>query len=381
MINVVFDTNIWLYLANGFDALSKKFPEGSHHIELFNEIKKKQDEGEIKLIINDVILIEWERNKHHTQSRIEKLKRRIEEVDKDFKKIRNYYDADDVEAQEKLNDRVKEKIQTEIEENEKHIEIVEKFLKEECQIIEISDEVKKRVWELAIKKDVPFLKNKNNIGDATLFFSAIEFLETTDPIIEGTIFISNNSEDFCEEGNRNEFHPKLIQHIKNRTLKYARTLHQGIKFSEEMQVQIEEIQKEIEELARQEAYLESISFYCQSFFCEGNEHIISWGYLDNKIKILDKSFLEYDPNQLNLFPDLPIEEPKIRESGFGDCVICGTTHIECPNCGEIICGVSIWADSEVYKCEYCESKFRFDYNKRFEEQVVYLDIEENSEER
>lgn len=380
MINVVFDTNIWFYLANGFDALSNKFPDGSHHIDLFKLIKKKQDEGEIQVIINDVISIEWERNKHHTQSRIEKLNRKIDQVDKDFNNVKSYYEAQDLDSQKKLNEKVKEKIKEEINTNEEHVQTVNKFLKDGCRMIPISDDVKKKVWELAIKKDVPFLKNKNNIGDATLFFSAIEYLGSTNPIIEKTIFISNNSEDFCEDGNRNEFHPKLLQYIKNGTLKYARTLQQAVRFSEEMQTEIEEIQREIEELARQEGYLDSISFACQSLFCEGNENIEGWGYWDNKIKIVDKSFLEYNPNQLMLFTELPNAEPKIRESNYGNCIICDTTHIDCPNCREILCDVSIWDDSEVYECEYCEAKFRLEYNKKFDEQVVYLNSGEEIKE-
>jgi predicted nucleic acid-binding protein len=60
MVHLIFDTNIWIYLAEG------------QHPFVLDGIIEKVNNGEISLLVNDEIIKEWDRNKDDSLNRIEK---------------------------------------------------------------------------------------------------------------------------------------------------------------------------------------------------------------------------------------------------------------------------------------------------------------------
>jgi len=325
--NIILDTNTWLYLSNGFDQQSNSHIDNGLHFQLLAELKKKQRAGEICILVNDIIIQEWERNKDETKRLIEKLNHKIAEVDRRLEADKKYLIPEDLVAQQQINDRTKANFQKEIDLNIKHIDGVDHFLKNECKRIPISDTVKLQAWAFAINKKAPFHRNKNNVADATILLSAIEYATSEENENVNSFFISNNVEDFCESKNSNEFHPDIDNLIQVNSFVFQRRLDKALKVSEEIQCELDEFYRE--------AYYDSIQFYCKMPNCEGNEHYQPVGHLSLTAVVIQESDARIDPNQLLLFERE--ELPKERQTvGMGDCNTCGTTHIECPVCFELV---------------------------------------------
>jgi hypothetical protein len=61
-------------MANGFDSVSNSIQVGSdRHIHVFQQIKLKVDSGEFKILVNEIILNEWARNKNTAYAHIKEL--------------------------------------------------------------------------------------------------------------------------------------------------------------------------------------------------------------------------------------------------------------------------------------------------------------------
>lgn len=261
-----------------------------------------------------------------------------------------YLAADDVALQQQINDRIKANYQIEIDRNQKHIIDVEKFLKSDCKRISISDKVKLQVWDLAINKKAPFHRNKNNVADATILLSAIEFIQSEENENVNSFFISNNVEDFCESKQSGEFHRHIEELIQVNSLVFERRLDRGLEISEEVQRELDEFYKE--------AYYDSIEFHCRMPNCRGNEHYRPTGHLTEIAVALQESESRTDPNQLVLF-DIETIPKKHRTVRLGDCNTCRTTHIECPVCDELV--GDVMPGFEV-TCPYCKTDYDFGYS-------------------
>lgn len=80
MIYLILDTNIWLYIVNEFDSISRKISiESNQHINVFERIKSKTESGEFKILVNEIILNEWVRNKAVAFQPIKELEKRQKE--------------------------------------------------------------------------------------------------------------------------------------------------------------------------------------------------------------------------------------------------------------------------------------------------------------
>ncbi len=154
MVYLIFDTNIWIYLANGHDPLSNS-DNSNKHFEFLETLEFLRNENKIRILINDVILEEWNRNKANVYQKITKLQRKLDSADNSVKDILKY--ASEFDG---LAEKYKEGLNIEIEANKRHIQNVEDFLLSECINTGISDSLKLQVFELAINKDVPLHKRK-----------------------------------------------------------------------------------------------------------------------------------------------------------------------------------------------------------------------------
>jgi hypothetical protein len=348
--NIILDTNTWLYLCNGFDLQSNLHCDNGRHFELLSQLKLKQNAGEICILVNDVIIQEWERNKDETKRLIERLQNKIAEVDKRIEADKKYMDAADIILQQQINDRTKASYQIELDKNQRHILDAEHFLKNECKKISISDAVKIQVWDLAINKKAPFHKNKNNVADATILLSAIEYITSDENENVNSFFISNNVEDYCDNKQSSEFHAHIQDLIQVNSLVFERRLDKGLEISEEIQQELDEFYKG--------AYYESFQFYCKMPNCEGNEHYHPTGYLTDEVVVLQESESRINPNQLVMFDnnEVPKKSHMVR---LGDCNTCGSTHIECPVCDELVADVMPGYD---FICPHCQIDFYFGYS-------------------
>lgn len=348
MIYFILDTNIWVYLANGLDNLTHKHHE-SHHFTLLKSLQELTEKGEITVLVNDIIIEEWKRNKGQAYTQIQKLKNQLSESQTQLKKVKSIGgDLIDTEV-DKLDAVLQQKTEEKVKLNEQHIQNVEDFLNKVCTKIDISNELKIKIFDLSITRQVPFHNKKNNIADASILFSSAEYLnEILKQEGVSAIFITNNIEDFTDNLDKDNFHPELIKLLPTKEITFKRHLPTALKHGEA-------IIEEMKEFYRKQAYYESIAFSCQSAFCIGRDDFPRFGYLDKNIEV-ERESDNQNIKQIDLFSGEVKISPKHSIVRMGGCVFCGTPHIECPVCNELISDVEY---NEPFKCKECDTTFEF----------------------
>jgi len=348
MVYFILDTNIWLYLANGLDIREQKH-HPSHHFKLLEALIDMSENGSITVLVNDIIIEEWKRNKDHAFINIKKLKNQLAEQKLQLDHVKKV-GGEEVDSEIiKISKVIEEKFTIQTMLNEEHITEVEKFILTKCKKIPISDTLKIKVFDLSISKQVPFHNKKNNIADASILLSAGEYLN--DLLHEedvSAIFITNNTDDFTDNKNKEDFHPDLLKLLPQDGIKFQRYLPAAIKHSEV-------IIKEMEEFYRKQAYYDSISFACKSMFCEGKDDFTRFGYLDGNMEVVRESD-SMNINQIDLFTNEVKLKAKATIAKYGDCVFCYSTHLECPICDELIVDPDF---DENFICKECRTLFSF----------------------
>lgn len=248
MIYLILDTNNWIYLANGLDPIKNKYHD-SLHFELLQSLIDLTKEGKIKILINDIILNEWNRNKIHCYTKIKSLENKLLNKENAFKDIEKYSTLNIVQLQ---NDYTKG-LENEISKNNEHIQNVENFLLNNCIKTEITKDLKLHIFDLSIKNDPPFHNKKNNVGDAAILFSSINYLKENNLSEEHSIiFISNNIEEYTDGKNLNELHPHLKNIFNPIDIKFERVLPAALNISKKIIAQIEHLNIELAKFAEKQ---------------------------------------------------------------------------------------------------------------------------------
>lgn len=65
---VFFDSNTWIYLANGFDVFSNKYLE--LHFKVFDILEKRVLDGSLVILTNEIIKEEWGRHQNDAAKQI-----------------------------------------------------------------------------------------------------------------------------------------------------------------------------------------------------------------------------------------------------------------------------------------------------------------------
>lgn len=358
MIYLILDTNIWLYLANGLNPLADN-RDDDLHFQLLEELKKLKSNNEICILINEIIIEEWKRNKEHTRLKIKKLTNKIKNHESQFKDLDRYVTSRIDGLKQEYIDGLKKDIIA----NEEHIQSVEDFLFNDCINVEISKDLKIKIFDLSVLNKAPFHNKKNNIADASILLSAAEYLKGKSwNEDKSSFFVSNNIEDFTDGKNKNDFHPEIKEIIIDTDIKYERILPYALNVSKE-------IIRQIEERRKHEIWLESVSFHCRTPYCEGNEDFSPWGYLDERIKIKYETEELVQQNQMTLFENISPTKKEARTTGIGGCVICETLHLECPECREL---TYIDDYTSEFECIECSIKLELKYDDKEDTRYLYV---------
>ena len=148
MTNVVLDTNIWIYLTS------------DSYFELWQKLKEMKENKEINIVVNDVIILEWERNRKTT---IKNLTENIKREYRSAKNLASYLPPDAKSTFLKnISEYQEEKNRIKMAEN--RVKEVETFM-HSCSMFNVTDGQKLFVSELAINKIPPFQNNKNNFNE------------------------------------------------------------------------------------------------------------------------------------------------------------------------------------------------------------------------
>lgn len=181
MSNIALDTNIWIYLTK------PSFKE------LFFKLKEGREFGQIRIIVNDIILKEWDRNK---QTASKSLQESIRNEYKSALGISNYLDSKKKDEYQKIL-LTYESEQFRIKTAEESIEEIDSFMKS-CIVFETKKEQKLYIANLAIENLPPFHNKKNNFNDALIFRSICEYVRDEYDEVGDLIYVSNNIIDFTD---------------------------------------------------------------------------------------------------------------------------------------------------------------------------------------
>jgi len=216
MTNIALDTNIWIYLTK------------DTFFELWMKFKAMKESGEIRVIVNDVILKEWARNKVTTTKTLTST---IKNEYKAALNLSNYLEGEAKEIYLQTIAEYKEE-QNRIGKAEKRVEEVEQFMNS-CTIIETTEKQKLFISELAINKSIPFQNNKNNYNDALILRNICEFVESEYPQLYDLIYVSNNPDDFIDKTTQ-EVHEGLFENLNPIRLKNVTELGEALKLAPEL---------------------------------------------------------------------------------------------------------------------------------------------------
>ncbi len=349
---ITLDTNTWIYLANGTEP-----------VKILRFIKKEIDKNNITILLPQTIIDEW--NTHKIKTVKKGTLKHFDEVEKALNRIEKLIGGagkanplnfllDNNSNKEDFTDFYK-KFKTKnveiIKAVNNNIDLIEKLFENQNTIkIKINDNVKLKAGQFALEKKAPF-KNKNSFADAIILFSFFDYIKVNS--IKDAIFISYNTDDFCQKANNKKtLHPDLKPGFLETQSKYYSIVGEAINTIEKNIIS----QEELEWIKEQQQFTEEE----QMVFCEicsemnNRTNVVSF---NNSFTLYDeRKQLMYDPNQLELeFAEkMPKSKfkPKEESINVGFCDWCNSAHFECVECGTIN---PIWENEydEEKECEGC----------------------------
>ncbi|OYX82959.1 MAG: hypothetical protein B7Y83_13110 [Flavobacteriales bacterium 32-34-25] len=193
MIKILIDTCVWLDIA--------KTDKGEKIINLLEEFIKEE---EISLLIPEIILTEFNRNKERIESEAKKS------VTSHFKKVRELVFTYG-------NKETKNNILAELNNIDYKIPVIGDMahysisrieeLFYQAEIINITNEIKLRATQRALDKKALFHLSKNSMGDALIIESYLDYKIKNSAQEFGLIFMTHNKNDFSlKNGNQKEPH-------------------------------------------------------------------------------------------------------------------------------------------------------------------------------
>lgn len=354
LLNLILDTNTWIYLSYGFDVRTNQIDEDLH-FELIEKILDKIESHECQIYSNSIIRDEWEDNKEHTKTLIKKYEAQITDESNQLRKKRK---SPDYGSHAKAFRKLESEIRAKIEKNLRHIKNVDKLIAGSHDI-PIKDEHRIHSTRLAVKKKPPFHHKNNSVADALIFLSTIDYFFYDDEFPydefpqDNTIFISNNSSDFGESVKSEKLHPELAEMIKDKPIIFERNLGVALNLGESI-------------ISRYKDYLiyTNRDIISCMMYCNGQEYFRDEVEFDSQIKFKRSDFdYSFDPNQLliNFGKDYKYEQEDFINGlknhlticDFGTCDFCNTEHLRCE------CGQEHPIIEDKFQCE-CGNIFDFE---------------------
>jgi len=215
-MNIALDTNIWIYLTK------------DTFFELWTKFKEMKESGEINVIVNDIILKEWARNK---PAAIKALTESIKNEYKSAFNLSNYLRGEVKDMYLQTISEYKEEANR-IKKAQARIEEIETFMNS-CTIITTTEKQKLFISELSINKMPPFQNTKNNFNDALIIRNISEHIKSTLPLLYDLIYVSNNPNDFIDK-TTSEIYESILKDLEPIRLKNVSELGEALKLAPEL---------------------------------------------------------------------------------------------------------------------------------------------------
>ncbi|AXO79960.1 hypothetical protein DZC78_06010 [Olleya aquimaris] len=225
MVDLILDTNIWI------SHIAKDKPAG-----IFDIFKKQVNDGEVILLINDIIIDEWNRNKSKT---IKNISNEIKETSKNALRIKTFLSEEGKEKINELLGEINSKENERIKLAENRIEEIELMMANAIKT-EVTDKMKVQVSNWALEKRAPFKQKSNSVGDALILLSTV-IHRTKDGSnhYRPGFFVSFNHTDYAQENDSDEIHEDLQDLLDNANLLYKRHIGEVLNLTPELNVEIE----------------------------------------------------------------------------------------------------------------------------------------------
>jgi len=349
---VFLDTNNWIYLANGFNPYSKKHDDV--HLKVFDLLEKRAEDGSIIVLVNHLVLDEFERNKAQTEAKIHDISNKAKAYIGNLKPVKEFLGNSD-EQLNAIEAKIIATAESRIANLRQHNFNVERFLKKWTIQIPISDKQKLKAAEMAVEKKAPFIgEKKNSMADALHILSFAEYLDENlggrkdsfrsyDP---PGYFVTSNSGDFSDPNEKEKLHSDLQPILEKSGSAFYYVLHKLVSVLEQ-----EFLTKE------EQGIIEDAEGWK---FCEICDYEFEENEFSKPFEIFDPHLLKggsRDENQLGLFKEIIIrpENPYVSARTVS-CHNCGSDYLECPNCDELVLTRN---SGEVIECPSCYYKYKF----------------------
>ncbi len=165
---------------------------GRNHPELREKLFDLIDQGEVLIVLPDLVVTEWERHKNSkiVSSKREQFRTFISHTKKVVEFLSENQRTSFLEAIQSIPEET-----VELYSEEDVREVDDLFASDKVVRISLSDSVKVQAAEQALENKAPFKKKKNSMADALILFSFLEFLEENE-VKDGGFFVSRNTADF-----------------------------------------------------------------------------------------------------------------------------------------------------------------------------------------
>lgn len=380
MIYLCCDTNIWINISNSEEPTR-----------LLDTLHAEISNGNIILILPEVIEKEWERNKE--SKIIDIIDKNINEQKRILHKLSDFLNQEykssfdefiqDIETKDIENKAIElkasiEKYQSKIKDKAKaNILKVEEIFNHRSTIKLVTDEkTSLMVIKIFTNKSFPFEdkrdnkiknevgeKNKNNFADCLLFYQFINFLETNK--IQGAHFVTSNKKDFYPN---DKLHITYFSEIKKVNAEFHKSLSDAMNKSLNKElVSLNEL-KRIQYIANQrDNYDDYTCTRCDiSDDDDESELAIYFNTILNFkgiVNIIDERIEYIDKKQIELFENdfLSINSNRINTRKLLEIAMCGncsSEHFLCPECNGLICVDDI-EFNKIQQCEHCTQSYMY----------------------
>jgi len=352
---ITLDTNTWIYLANGTEP-----------VRLLHFIKKQVDKGNITIVLPEIVIQEWDKNKDRTvkQGSIKHFNEITEALDRILKLLGDkgerdalsflFEGKDNKDYFKDFYEAFKKKKQEVVEAINENIKLIDDLFKHtSTERIKIKDNVTLKAAQFALAGKAPF-KKKNSFADALIMLSFIDYVEMN--FIEGGLFISYNSEDFCEKKDGKKLlHSDLEPEFSRTKSLFYTIVGEALNTIEKNIVSKEELQL-IKDLQNRDDWYDEI-IYCE--VCQENDNRSNQVYFQSPYHLIDErnGQRSYDPNQVEFdfsknLPKSPKPKKVHNNIEVGHCEYCNTEHFICVSCGTTN---AVWDNeyNETKECEGC----------------------------
>ncbi len=202
MYYFIIDTCVWI-------DLCKRYPE------LQEKIAYLVDQGKVNLILPQIVIEEWNRQKPRI---LDEKRQSFRGMIKNARTLSSYVPSNDIDKFKTILDNLQKQEQISEQLAKEYVENIEAlFNHPSTRILEITNTAKIQAVDTALARKAPF-GSKNSMADALIVISSVEYIRREG--LDKCIFVSSNTRDFSSLSDPNELNDDLKEIFGESGLRY-----------------------------------------------------------------------------------------------------------------------------------------------------------------